>query len=282
MTKLRQDFIAHLQLKGYAKATIKNYIQSMHLFAKHYNKSPLLLTPQQVKDYLLYLRNVKKLAIRTINIHFYSIKCFYEHFIPEINMIGDMRRMREPKHYPIILSKQEAFDLIEKAPNFKIKAAIALFYSAGLRLGECANLKMCCIDRKRMIIRITQGKGAIDRDAVLSRKTLDIITEYWKQYRSSVYLFEGRTRGKPHGVRIFQHYVIQATKTAGITKHVSPHTLRHSFATHLLEDGVPLIAIQKMLGHADVKTTTMYTHVSADLINKIGSPFDTDIKGGKS
>ncbi len=133
-----------------------------------------------------------------------------------------------------------------------------------------------------MVIRITQGKGAIDRDAVLSRKTLDILTEYWKQYRPAIYLFEGRTSGKPHNLRIFQHYVIEATKAAGITKHVSPHTLRHSFATHLLEDGVPLIAIQKMLGHADVKTTTMYTHVSADLIHKIGSPFDTDSKGGKS
>lgn len=282
MTKLRQEFIAHLQLKGYANKTVRNYTQSMALFARHYNKSPLLLTQQQVRDYLLYLRNVRKLAVRTINIHFYSIKCFYEHFTPEINMMGDMRRMREPKHYPVILSKQEAFALIEKAPNLKMKAAIALFYSAGLRLGECANLKMSCIDRKRMIIRIADGKGAIDRDAVLSRKTLDILTEYWRQYRPSVYLFEGRTIGKPHGVRIFEHYVIRATKTAGITKHVTPHTLRHSFATHLLEDGVPLIAIQKMLGHADVKTTTMYTHVSTDLIHKTGSPFDTDIKGGKS
>ena len=105
MTKLRQDFIAHLQLKEFAKATVKNYIQSMALFAKYYNKSPLLLTPQQVIDYLLYLRDVKKHAVRTINIHFYSIKSFYEHFTPEINMIGDMGRMREPKHYPIILSK---------------------------------------------------------------------------------------------------------------------------------------------------------------------------------
>jgi site-specific recombinase XerD len=279
MTKLHADFLAHLQLRGYAEATIKNYTQAISLLARHYDKSPLLLTADDIIEYLLYIRNVKKLAIRTYNIHFYSIKCFYEHFVPNQNMIGDLRRMKEPDYLPVVLSKQEAFAMVDAAPNLKIKAAIALFYSSGVRLTECVNMKMSCIDRSRMVLNVSQGKGAKDRTAVLSSKTLDILAAYWRHYRPDVYLFEGHTSGKPLSRRRFQSYVQEAAAAAGISKHVSPHTLRHSFATHLLEDGVPLAVIQQMLGHADIKTTTIYTHVSSELLRKTKSPFDKPLPG---
>jgi site-specific recombinase XerD len=281
MTKIRQEFITHFQLRGAAKATMKNYVGAVSLLARHYNKSPLLLSPQDIKEYLLYIRNIKKLAVRSYNIHFYGIKCFYEHFCPDKNMMGDLRRMKEPHYQPVILSKEEAFAMVDAAPNLKIKAAIALFYSAGIRLSECVNLRMSCIDRKRMVINIQQSKGAKDRTTILSPKTVDILTEYWKQYRPTVYLFEGHKQGKPLSQRRFQNYVIEAAQSAGINKHVTPHTLRHSFATHLLEDNVPLAVIQQMLGHADIKTTTIYTHVSSELMQQVGSPFDTPPKGRK-
>jgi site-specific recombinase XerD len=282
MSSLRSDFIAHLQLRGYAEHTIRNYIESMAMYARHFNKSPLELGHEQVKEYLLYLRNEKKLAVRTINLHMYSIRSFYNHFLPGQNILGDIRRMKEPEAYPVILSRQEVNAMITLAENLKIKAVVAVFYSSGIRLEECANLTLSCIDRDRMILRIIQGKGGKDRNAVLAVKTLSILEEYWRAYRPAVYLFEGYTQGKPLTKRRFQDYVVQAARKAGVVKHATPHTLRHSFATHLLEDGVPLRVIQDMLGHANVTTTTVYTHVSSDLLNRVGSPFDRPMQGRNS
>jgi site-specific recombinase XerD len=282
MTKLRSDFIAHLQLRGFSQRTIENYVDSVALFAKHFNKSPIVLTHDHVKEYLLHLRNVRKLAVRTINLHMYSIKSFYEHFIPGQNMMGDIRRMKVPESYPEILSRQEVNTMIKVATNLKIKAVITLLYSSGMRLAECASLKMTSIDRNRKIIRIVQGKGGKDRNAVLSDKALLIFSDYWRGYRPSVYLFEGHTKGEPLSRRRFHDYIVKTAELAGVKKKASAHILRHSFATHLLEDGVPLRVIQDMLGHACVTTTTMYTHVSSELVNKVGSPFDIDMDRLKS
>lgn len=279
MTKLRQKFISHLQLRGYAKNTIRNYIESMIMFARFFNRCPLELEHKHVKEYLLYLRNVKKLAVRTINIHMYSIKSFYDHFQPEKNIMGDIRRMKEPVSLPDILSRQEVNAMIDQADNLKIKAAVAVLYSSGIRLSECNNLTLDCIERDRMILRIIKGKGAKDRNAVLSTKTLSILEDYWREYRPEVYLFEGYKKGMPLSKRRFQNYVVSAAHKVKITKHVTPHTLRHTFATHLLEDGIALKVIQDMLGHAHVTTTTIYTHVSSELLNKVGSPFDAPAKG---
>jgi site-specific recombinase XerD len=274
MTQLRRDFIAHLQLRGFSTCTIENYIDCVARFAQFFNKSPLELTPENVRDYLLHLRNVRKFAVRTINLHMYSIKNFYEHFLPGRNMMGDIRRMKVPESHPIILSRREVHAMLNNAPNYKVKAVVALLYSSGLRLRECTLLKMKCIDRDRKVICIVQGKGGKDRNAVLSDTALAIFTEYWKQYRPSIYLFEGHGKGRPLSRRRFHDYVCVAAKRAGVTKPVSPHILRHSFATHLFEDGVPLRIIQDMLGHACVTTTTIYTHVSSELVNKVGSPLD--------
>lgn len=275
MTKLREDFIAYIQLLGHSPKTAKDYVNGVSQLAQHYNKSPLLLTPQEVRAFLLYIRNVRKLTVRTYNNYFYSIKKFYEHFLPNQNFLGDLRRMREPVHHPIVLSKEDVLTLIDSAANLKIKAAIALFYASGIRVEECSLLKMSCIDRKRMIIRIELGKGARDRITVLSHKALDILGEYWRKYRPEVYLFEGYKKGKPLSPRSLEIYVSETAKKAGINKQVTPHTLRHSFATHLTEAGVPLPIIQKLLGHADIKTTTLYVHLSAEDINRFGSPLDT-------
>lgn len=281
MSKLRQDFIAHLQLKGYSEKTIRNYIECVALYSKHYNKSPLDLEHEHVKNYLLYMRNKRKLKIRTINLHLYSLRSFYEHFCPDKDYFKDIRRMKEPDYHPEILSREEVLAMIDASKNLKMKAINALLYSSGIRLAECVNLKIHDVDSKRMIIRIRQGKGARDRNAVLSQRALLILRAYYKQYRPSLYLFEGWYTDKPLSQRRFQDYVCGAAKLAGITKHVSPHTMRHSFATHLLEDGVPLKVIQEFLGHATIKTTTIYTHVSSDLLSKVGSPFDrpADSKG---
>jgi len=274
MTKLRSDFIVSLQLKGYAQNTIDNYVHAVALYARYFGKSPLELTADDVERYLMYLLKVKHLGIRTINLHMYSIRSFYDHFLPEKNLMAKVFRMKEPQYLPNVLSREEVASMLQVAANLKIKAIITLLYSSGLRLSECALLKLAHIDRSRMVLNIIQGKGGKDRTAVLAEKAAPLLIEYWRQYRSTTYLFEGYTKGEPLSRRRYQDYVVSTAKKAKITKHVTPHTLRHSFATHLLEDGVPLRVIQQMLGHADVATTTLYTHVSSELLRSTGSPFD--------
>jgi integrase len=178
-----------------------------------------------VRDFLLHIRNIRKLTVRTYNNYFYSIKKFYEHFIPNQNFLGDLRRMREPVHQPIVLSKEDVLTLIDAAPNLKIKAAIALFYASGIRVEECSLLKMSCIDRKRMVIRIELGKGARDRITVLSHTALEIMGEYWREYRPEVYLFEGHNK-KPLSRRRLEAYV---SETAQFIRRFLLHVLLRGF-----------------------------------------------------
>jgi site-specific recombinase XerD len=183
-------------------------------------------------------------------------------------------RMKEPLKIPQVLSKEEVETLIATANSLKVKALLAVFYSSGIRLAECAALKITDIDSKRMVIRIEKGKGQTDRFAVLSQRALLILRDYYRQIRPKNWLFENKFRTKPLNRRHIQQMVSTAAKRAGIKKKVSPHILRHSFATHLLEAGKPLQAIQRFLGHATIRTTVQYTHVSSELLNSVGSPFD--------
>jgi integrase/recombinase XerD len=148
MSKLRGDFIVHLQLRGFSQATIDNYVDGVSQLARYYNKSPLELSPEQIKDYLIHLRNERKFAVRTLNLHMYSIRSFYKHFMPDKNMMGDTRRMKEPEHHPEILSKQEVLAMIDSEPNTKKRTIIALMYSSGIRLKECTSLKISDIDSR--------------------------------------------------------------------------------------------------------------------------------------
>lgn len=275
MTKLRSQFIQHLELRGYASKTIRNYIQCVSQCSRYFNRSPLTLTHTDIIEYLTYLKRERNLAVRTWNLHYYSIKSFYDHFQPQSNIMHGLKRKKEPVCRPDVLSKDEIEQVIASAHPLKAKAAITVLYSAGLRLSECAFLKLSDIDSKRMIIRIEKGKGNKDRNAVLSHRTLELLREYYKEYRPDYWLFESSFKEKPTSARRIQDYVRIAGRKSGITKHVTAHILRHSFATHLLEAGHPLTVIQELLGHANVKTTTMYTHVSSALLHKVGSPFDT-------
>lgn len=282
MTKLRQDFINHLQLKGFSPSTIRNYVECVSRYSKHFKESPLKLGRTHVIEFLLHLSNDRKLEPKTINLHMYSIKSFYGAFFPGQDIMQDIHRMKEPLKRPEVLSREEADLMISSSSNLKMKAIVAILYSSGIRLAECTNLKIQNVDSSRMVLRIENGKGGKDRNAVLSPKALDIIRDYWKQYRPKEYLFEGHIENRPLTSRRFQENVKQAAQLAKITKHVSPHILRHSFATHLLEAGVALKVIQELLGHASIRTTAEYTHVSSAMLKQAGSPFDLPLNGGQS
>lgn len=278
MTEVRQQFITGLQLKGYSPPTVRNYVESVCRYSRHYGKSPLLLDNGDARAFLLHLRNVRKFAPKTINLHLYSLKCFYRMFLPGKNVMEGIPRMKEPIKRPEVLSRSEVEALIEKSSNLKMKAINAVFYSSGIRLAECMQLKLTDVDSSRMVLRIESGKGGRDRFAVLSPRTLCILREYWKQYRPKKYLFTGRLADRPLSKRRFYGYVVDAARLAGIKKQVYPHLLRHTFATHLLESGTPLAVIQDLLGHASIGTTAEYTHVSMALLKTAGSPFDKPLE----
>jgi len=274
MTELRSKFIAYLELRNYSKKTIRNYVQVVKQFTRFIGYSPEHLTQDDIRNYLLNLKRVKKLEARTINLHLYGIRSFCQFMLFGTEVMRPFTRMREPNKQPLVISKEEVEQLIGAADNLKSKAAISLLYSSGIRLAECTNLRIADIDSNRMIIHIHDGKGAKDRYALLSQRTLGVLREYYKFYRPKEWLFPGKVPGKPLHSRIIQEFVRFTARKIGLNKPVSPHILRHSFATHLLEDGVALQVIQHLLGHSRISTTAIYTHVSTAMLRSVASPFD--------
>jgi integrase/recombinase XerD len=277
MSTLRADFIGRLQLKGFTNRTINNYVASVAALSAFHKRSPLDLTKAEIRKFYLHELNDKKMAARTINLHMASLKTFYNLMAPGSTVMDGITRLKCPRHLPVILSTAEIRQLIDSIHNLKHKAAVALMYSSGLRLSECATLKPSHIDSQRMKVRVEQGKGKKDRYTILSRQTLEILRQYYTLYHPKQWLFEGREKNLSQ--RTLGIVIGKAINKAGINKPVTPHTLRHCFATHLLEQGVSLQVIQQLLGHSSIKTTAIYTHVSSAMLDKVISPFDAESCG---
>ncbi|NLD91122.1 MAG: tyrosine-type recombinase/integrase [Fibrobacter sp.] len=275
---VRQDFINHLKLRGFSQCTIDNYVDNVAQLSRYFNTSPDNLNHEHIIKYLLHLRDERKLQVRSINLQFYSLRGFYKDFRKRPEVMDNLGRMKEPTFVPVILSRTEIQAMLDNAANLKVKAIIALMYSAGLRLTECSLLKIHDFDKDRMLIHIKNAKGGKERYALFSKTAQTILREYYIKYRPKDYLFEGQKEGMALSRRRYQDYITETARHAGITKKVSPHTMRHSFATHLLEAGKPLRAIQDLLGHASVSTTTLYTQVSDELRASVGSPLDLPIE----
>jgi len=224
-------------------------------------------------NYLYYLVEEKRVSAVYLN----QLLSAYKILIAEV--LGreweefTVRRPKLEQKLPVVLSQKEVKQIIDSSSNLKHRTFISLIYSCGLRLSELSNLKLTDIDSTRMQIHIRSGKGAKDRYVMLSQKILLMLREYWKRYRPTEYLFEGETRGKAIAMRTIQAAFSRAVIRSGIKKRPCIHTLRHSFATHLLEKGVNLIAIQKLLGHNHIKTTTTYTHLQSSPAS-VKSPLD--------
>lgn len=276
MSALRSLFIDELRLKGYSETTVQNYVAAVAALSVHYKLSPLMLSPEQVKAYLLFLLQQRKLAPATVNLHLAAIKTFFHVMAGGTTIMDGIAHTKVPHHLPQVLSKEEVNRVIESTRNLKYRAVVTMLYSAGLRLRECVMLKPCHIESGRMKVRVEQGKGKKDRYTLLSRKALETLRLYYRVYRPKNYLFEGQKHGSPMSARMVGRIVTDAALAARIGKRVHPHTLRHCFATHLLEAGVPLPAIQYLLGHTSIKTSMVYLHVGQSLLDKTVSPLDTD------
>lgn len=276
MSPLRKEFIGRLRLRGLKDNTIENYISAVAAASKYYNRSPLSLTSGEVRAYLLYLIEEKQLAPATVNLHMDALKTFYNLMSPGSTIMEGISHLKVPKQLPVVLSREELDRMLNACTNSKHKAIIALLYSSGLRLAECAQLLICHIDSDRMKVRVENGKGARDRYTILSVRALGLLRQYVHQYRPRKWLFEGRN-GQPLGLRAIGKAVTKAADLAGIRKRVHPHMLRHTFATHLHESGTSVPVIQKLLGHSSIKTTMVYLHLSSVCLDSVVNPLDVDI-----
>ncbi|AZQ57309.1 recombinase [Maribacter sp. MJ134] len=256
-----EEYLLKLELKRYAESTVRNYVSCFEAFINHYyDTDPTDLNEMDVRNYLQKLIQEKK-SNSYVNLAVNSIKFFYEIVLGMPNRFYSIERPRKQNPLPKVLSKEEVINIMECANNIKHKCIIGLLYSSGLRRGELLNLLVTDIDSKRMMINIKNAKGNKDRYSVLSPRILKDLQKYYKEYRPSKYLFEGAKRGKYSGTSVL-NIVDAAAKKAGILKKVTPHMLRHSFATHLLESGTDIRHIQLLLGHSSTKTTEIYTHVA--------------------
>lgn len=269
-----ERFYKHLVIEDYSKQTIKSYSSALKLFLEFVEILNLdQITEKEIQDYLYYCKNKKNYSFSAMKQAIASIRYLYLKVLLKPPPQSLSIELRKPNQLPIVLSKKNVVKLINATSNLKHKTILLLIYSAGLRLGELLNLKLGDIDSETMKIHIRQSKGKKDRYIMLSENVLNLLREYYKLYKPKDYIIEGQKGGK-YSPKSVQNIFKAALKKAGIKKKATVLTLRHSFATHLLDEGTDIRYIQELLGHRKLETTQIYTHVSSHLINKIKSPAD--------
>ncbi len=269
MTPLRQRMMEDMQLRGLSARTQQMYVRAVRQLAEHYGKSPDQVTEEELRQYFLYLKNVKQCARSTSTVALCGIKFLYEHTLhrqwPTLTLV---RPQRERK-LPVVLSRQEVHRLLGcvRLPHYRV--CLSTIYSCGLRLQEGVQLQVADIDSDRMLVHVQQGKGGRDRYVPLPQNTLQMLRGYWLTHRHPVWLFPARNGGRfqpfatqPMGGSSVHSAFMAALKDSGIQKQATVHTLRHSWATHLLEAGLSLRQIQSYLGHSSLRTTAIYTHLT--------------------
>ncbi len=274
MTPLRQRMTEDMQLRNFAIGTQKHYIAQIAGFAKYFGISPDQLDIDAVRQYQLYLLNERKLSVETVN-QFVSAVSFFYLVTLEMPWTKEyFPHARRPHKLPIVLSYEELLGFFDHIPTLKYRAALMTGYGAGLRISEVVRLKVSDIDSQRMLIRVDQGKGKKDRYTMLSPRLLEVLRRYWRTLRPQHYLFPS-WKGKHHisdgAVGLACR---EAALRAGIHKRVTFHTLRHCFATHLLENGTDIRIIQVLLGHSRIDTTARYAAVSPKVVAGTVSPLD--------
>jgi integrase/recombinase XerD len=274
MTPLRQRMIEDMRLRNFAPRTIHVYVERVAAFAKHFGKSPDRLGPADVRAYLLYLVNQKHASWSYYNQALAALRLLYRVTLGKPWVLHGIVCPKQPKKLPVVLSPAEIAQFFEAIPNLKHRAILMTAYAAGLRVSEVVSLRVDDIDSQRMVIRIRQAKGRKDRYVMLSPRLLEILRQYWKAARPGRHLFPGQDPERPLHTGTVQRVCRDARRAAGLGKHVTVHTLRHSFATHLLEAGTNIRTIQILLGHKSLRTTAVYTHVSAATLEATQSPLD--------
>jgi site-specific recombinase XerD len=279
VTPLRQRMQHDMMMRGLGRHTQQDYIRHVRRFAAFLGRPPDTATAEDLRRFQLS-QHEKGVSASTINGAVSALRFLFAGTLGRRDLARSLVITRNPRKLPDVLSVDEAAKLLEAAPGIKYKAALGVAYGAGLRVSEVAHLKVDDIDSTRMLIRVEQGKGRKDRNAMLSPQLLELLRMWWREgKRRNVmlphgWLFPGRSCTDPVSTRQLHRAVQEAAEVAGIRKRVSPHTLRHSFATHLLEQDVDIRVIQVLLGHSKLETTALYTKVSTRTIHAVAGPLD--------
>jgi len=275
MTPLRQRYLEDLQLRNYSPKTQQLYVECVSLFARHFNQSPEQLGPDQIRAYQLYLIHERQVSWSRFNQTVCALRFLYGTTLQKEDwIIKHLPFPRKETRLPVILTAAQVSALLAAIANPRHRMFFTTIYATGLRLSEARCLEVADIDSARMTVRVRQGKGRKDRYVMLSPKLLELLRQYWKAYRPARLLFPGLNPERALAERTLQEALREARQKAGLSPQVTAHTLRHCFASHLLQAGVNVRVIQLLLGHASLKTTARYTHVADTALAQTVSPLD--------
>jgi len=273
ISPLRQRMIEDMTARHFAEKVQTDYIRHVKNFAAFLGRSPDTATSEDLRLYQLHMTKTH-VSPPSINAAILALRFFFRVTLERDDLVRRLMLVREPRRAPTVLSPEEVARLLAGAPGVKYKAALGVAYGAGLRVSEVVALKVSDIDNERMLLRVEQGKGQKDRFVMLSPQLLELLRDWWWVARPRAWLFPGLDPVNPMSTRQLCRAVRTAAHAAGIAKRVSPHTLRHSFATHLLEQNVDIRVIQVLLGHARLDTTALYTRVAVNTIRDVMSPLE--------
>ena len=273
ISPLRHRMIEDMTVRNLSPATQRSYIHAVSKFSRFFGRSPDRLGLEDVREFQVYLVS-QGISWPALNQTVCALRFFYGVTLNRDEMPERIPYARQPRKLPVVLSADEVVQFLEAVPSLKTRAALTAAYAAGLRASEAVNLKVRDIDSGRMLIRVEHGKGGKDRYVMLSAQLLGILRAYWKLARPGGWLFPGRDPDQPLNVQVLHSACRSAAAAAGLSKRVTVHTLRHSFATHLLENGTDIRIIQVLLGHSNLSSTTRYAQVSSGLIGRTPIPLD--------
>jgi integrase/recombinase XerD len=275
MTSLRQRMIEDMQVRHLSPRAQSTYVQQVSLFARHFDQSPHVLGPREIRSYQLYLTNERKLATSSILTALSALRFLYKITLQKAwRWEACIPLPKKPQQLPIVLSPGEVLQFLACVPGLQHRTILTSCYAAALRLSEALQLKVTDIDSKRMVIRVEQGKGQKDRYVMLSARLLELLRDWWRVAKPRQWLFPGARADCPLSKDTVERACQQARGRSGLTKPITPHSLRHSFATHLLEAGTDLRTIQLLLGHRSLATTARYLRLATSTVCATQSPLD--------
>ena len=274
MTPLRRRMLEDMGIRNLAENTQLSYLQQISLYAGHFHCSPEELGPEQVRDYQVHLTTIRKLAPSSVSIATSALRFLYKVTLKREWAPEDIPMPKKPFRLPVVLSPEEVAHFLACIDSLKQRTILTTAYAAGLRVSEATHLKVTDVDSQRMMLRISQGKGNRDRYVMLSPRLLEALRSYWKVVRPETWLFPGDIPGEPITRNAVALACQKARRAAGIAKPITPHSLRHAFATHLLESGTDVRRIQLLLGHRSLATTSRYLKIATSTVCATTSPLD--------
>ena len=275
MTPLRRRMTEDMQVRNFSPHTQNSYVQQVSLFARHFSKSPEELGPDEIRSYQVYLTNERKLAPSSILIAIAALRFLYKVTLHKDWSLEEIiPAPKRPQKLPIVLSPEEVLQFLSCLQSIKHRTILTICYAAGLRISEAISLKVADIDSKRMVIRIERGKGQKDRYVMLSPKLLEVLRAWWPVDKPKHWLFPGDRVGRHVTKDSVELACQKARQRCGISKPITPHSLRHSFATHLVESGTDVRTIQLLLGHRSLATTARYLRIATSKVCSTKSPLD--------